>query len=189
MALEVIAKSDLNRYSGERNGIMDAGERAAVFENDHVVPCPMARAEIPVSRCPDCQHFQSIGTVRVSGSDPEAPKRFRVMCQHPWSRPLLRSTMPIEESYRKVLLSAIAVREEATQKNQDLERRVFVEESFGVNCPMARAKIGVWRVERPPCPACEHYKGFDPLAGRPAIMCDHARTIRFRRPLNGSFLV
>ena len=191
MSLEVVAKTDLNdgKGQGDRDGILDAGERAAVFEDDHVAPCPMIGGEIPVSQCPDCRHFHSIGTVRVSGSESEAPKRFRVMCQHPRSRPLLRSTMPIDESYRKTLLAAIAVREEATQKSHDLERRVFVEKSFGVNCPMARATIGAWRVERPPCPACEHYKGLDPSTGRPAVMCDHARTIRFRRPVAGSILV
>ena len=189
MALEVIAKSDLNRYNGERNGIMDAKERAAVFENDHVVPCPMARAEIPVSRCPDCQHFQSIGTVQVSGDEPEAPKRFRVVCQHPKRRTLLRSPMPLNKSYRAVLLNAIAVREEATQRNQDMERWAFVDESFAVNCPIARAKAGTWRMERPPCPTCEHYKGLVPSPDQPMILCGHPHTIPFRRPVDGSFLV
>lgn len=189
MALEVVAKTDLNRHNGERNDIMDAEERAVVFEDDHVVPCPMTGGEVPVSRCPDCKHFQSIGTVEVSGDKPEAPKRFRVVCQHPKRRALLRSSMPLAKSYRAVLLNAIAVREEATQRNQDMVRWAFVQESFAVNCPIARAKVGTWRVERPPCPACEHFKGLIPSPDQPMILCAHPRTIRFRRLADGSFLV
>ena len=190
MALEIVAKSDLNRQNGERNGILDAGEREVVFENnDHVVPCPMFGKEISVSRCPGCRHFHSIGTVQVSGDEAEAPRRFRVVCQHPRHRALLRSAASLSKSYRALLLNAISVREEATQKSQSMERWAFVDESFAVNCPIARAKVGSWRVERPPCPTCEHYKGLIQSPDKPMILCAHPRTIPFRRQVDGSFLV
>ena len=189
MALAIVAKSDLNSYDGEASGILDGGERKAIFEGGHVAPCPMTASEIPVSQCPGCEHFHSIGGVHISGNEVEASRRFRVVCQHPRHRALLRSTMPLDKSYRALLLNAIAVREEAMQKSQSMERWAFVEESFAVNCPIAKAKVGTWRMERPPCPTCEHYKGLVPSLDQPMILCGHPRSISFRRPVDGSFLV
>lgn len=189
MTLAVVAKSDLNNYDGEANGILNGGERTAIFEGGHVVLCPMTVSEIPVSQCPSCKHFHSIGNVHVSGNEPETTKRFRVACQYPRRRVLSRSTFPLKKSYRRDLLAGISAREEATQKDHAAERKIFVDESFAVNCPLARAKTGEWRVERPPCPLCEHYKGLDSSAGKPIVLCDHPRSISFRRPVDGSFLV
>ena len=189
MAPAVVAKSNLNSYDGEASGILDSSERAAIFEGGHVVPCPMTGSEISVSQCPNCEHFHSIGGVHVSGNEPEIPKRFRVVCRYPRRRVLLRSAFPIEKSYRRDLLAGISAREEATQKDCAAERKIFVDESFAINCPIARVKTGEWRVEHPPCPLCKHYRGVDSSSGKPMVLCDHPRSISFRHPVDGSFMV
>ena len=161
---------------------LDKNTGKALFNAGMVLPCPDINDIRPSQDCLSCPYFKGAGYVEISGDTP-LENRFRSMCACPRFRPLRKSSVKKTPEYR----------EELRRRAKDLtpeENAVFVDSDVSVNCPLSRAKNGTWRVENPPCLACQYYGGLkqNTIDGKKGIglLCSHVRAIRMTRPACGS---
>ena len=181
-----VAVFNLSRNTGRLAGTAEPQLSQAILGSGLLVPCPMNKMEQqPVGLCATCPHFAGIGKVEVRG---EAPllKTSRIMCSFPRDRTLQGSTAPLKDDYREYLESAIEAHAGEPGRDAKTELYIFVEQGAAVNCPISRAKTGVWRIERPPCPACDYFRGIVPGARGPICQCAHMFSISLVRMVVGS---
>ncbi len=125
--------------------------------------------------------------MKITGEAP-VEKRHRILCQYPKVRPLGQAQAKPPESFREKVARAI---DRQKNSNAGEERRIFVDETRSVNCPIARAQTGTWRVEGAPCPLCEHYRGLifeKRLFRKPrkhAVLCSHYKGLQVRPGVTG----
>lgn len=164
----------------------DAAIAEAVFGSGLLVACPLAQLDRAVEYCRNCPHCVGLGRVTVHGEAP-LENRYRVMCNHAKTRALHPSGAPRRSAYEARLKSEIKRCADLPGRDEELEHRVFVEQSVAINCPVSRAKNGVWRVERPPCPACEYFRGLAQIPKRGImVLCAHVFTLTMQRSVVGS---
>ena len=161
----------------------------ALFNGPWIIRCPLVRnMERPVGDCRSCPHFDGLGRVEIHGSA-TPDHRFRVLCSHAMPRPLLPSNVSVTKEYQDKMIKAI---EDRGGPDTKIERTLFAQEDAGVmvNCPISGAKTGAWRVARPPCPACEYYRGLIPGdRGGWGALCAHRRSLRFGQVQTGEALL
>ena len=181
-----VAVFNLSRNTGRSAGTADPQLSQAVLGSGLLVACPMEKMQQqPVGLCATCPHFAGIGKVEVRG---EAPllKTSRIMCAFPRDRTLQGSTAPLKDDYRGYLESAIEAHAGEPGRDAKAERHIFIERAAAVNCPISRAKTGVWRIERPPCPACDYFRGVVPGTRGPICRCAHMFSITLMQAVVGS---
>lgn len=181
-----VAVFNLSRNTGRSAGTADPELTQAVLGSGLLVACPMNKMQQQaVGLCATCPHFAGIGKVEVRGEVPLL-KTSRIMCTFPRDRTLLGSTAALKDDYRKYLEDAIEARAGEPGRDAKAERYIFIERAAAVNCPISRAKTGVWRIERPPCPACDYFRGIVPGARGPICRCAHMFSISLVQMVVGS---
>ena len=183
---------ELSRLAGPENKgsgydtLATEEELAAVGRSGLLVACPMTERTQASGGCLACPHFRGVGRVATSGPTPPVEYRTRVMCAYPKQRRLTVSDQPMSGTYRKYLEDAVRAGGRWPGRNAGAETEVFVEQGVAVNCPISRAKQGSWRLELPPCPACEYFRGVEPGKKGPVCLCAHTGSITLLRPVVGS---
>lgn len=179
---------DLKPYAGPENVGELTGEDHKLLQkvthSSFQVGCPMNKENQAVGLCATCPHFRGLGRVEVHG-EADLDRRVRVMCSFPKPRRPMKSTAPMKSDYRKYLDEAIDHFSGQPGRDAALEKSIFIEHQIAVHCPISRAKTGSWRVELPPCPACEHFRGIDLEAG-PRVLCAHMFSITLMRSVVGT---
>lgn len=184
-----IPVAPISRYAGAAaDGQLPLEVESALFNGPWIIRCPLIRGmERPVGDCRACPHFDGLGQVEVHG-EATTDRRYRVLCNHAMPRPLASSAVSVSKEYRDKMIEAI---EDRGGVHMEVERTLFAQEDAGVmvNCPLSRSKTGVWRLNRPPCPACEHYQGVVPgERGGWRALCAHRRALQFGRVASGEAL-
>lgn len=161
---------------------LDDNTAKALFGRGMLLPCPDTSEIRPTKDCVSCPYFGGVGYVEVSGDAP-LENRFRTMCGCPRLRPLRDASMGKTQQYKDTLTRG-------AKSLSPEEKAVFIDANISVNCPLSRAKDGIWRVENPPCLACQYYGGLKSLSkpneNRVGLLCSHARGIRMTKPARGS---
>lgn len=175
----------MHGVQGVPTGTLTADEIEAIFTSSQL-QCPMKQAPISPGECLSCKYFHSIGEVQMTlGTEPVPPeRRFRILCRHPKKRRLHPCTVEIPKKQSDYLARHI---KQAARTTMHAELKHFVEEPRSINCPIARAKTGVWNVQGAPCPACEYYKGLT-REGK-EVICGHVQSIRFQRIVFGASIL
>jgi len=184
-----VAELDNFCYHGAAEGqVLDQDTEAAVFSPDRTVCCPMRNhGARPVRDCRACPHFSGMGEVKITG-DADVNRRYRVVCSYPRPRSLALGdqSVKLQAGYSERLAAEIHAR---GASNQKLEMEIFVENIFSINCPIARATSGVWRVVAPACPMCEHYEGLETTEKGPKVLCAHRFGVQIQSTVMGYTLV
>ncbi len=158
---------------------LDIPTAKALFETAKILACPDTKSVQGTRGCLSCPYFEGVGYVQINGEAP-VENRFRVMCACPRLRPLATAATQKTESYKSEL-------KHNSKSLSAHENAVFIDGNVSINCPLSRAKNGVWRVDNPPCTACFYYKGLTiGPKGEMIVACAHTNTIRITKSVHGS---
>ncbi|KKK79159.1 hypothetical protein LCGC14_2836300 [marine sediment metagenome] len=170
---------------GRPAGVVPMKVESQLLRDDMMTVCPLAGMEQSANICRTCSYFSGMVEIEVHGKV-EIERKWRILCAYPKPRKISISTSKPQGEYRAKLEEAL---EHRAGSQMELERKLFLDNGMAINCPLSRAKTGVWRVENPPCLACDHYQGIKETDDGLRVLCDHYSTRQLRPAISGASLL
>ena len=166
-------------------GVVPMDVESALLRDNMMLYCPASGIEQSAATCRSCPYFSGMVELEVHGKI-EIERKWRVLCAYPKPRRIAPSASRPTGEYRAKLEEAL---EHRAGSKMGLERKLFLDNGMAINCPLSRAKTGVWRVENPPCLACDHYQGIEETDDGLRVLCDHYSTRQIRPAISGASLL
>ncbi len=170
---------------GRPAGVVPMKVERQLLRDDMMTVCPLSGMEQSASICRSCSYFSGMIELEVHGKI-EIERKWRILCAYPKPRKISISTSKPQGKYRARLEEAL---EHRAGSQMELERKLFLDNGMAINCPLSRAKTGIWRVENPPCLACDHYQGIEETDNGLRVLCDHYSTRQIRPAISGASLL